>query len=655
MHHGWRTVLLTLLIVSAMRDLFDDVEKLEIDGQSVVRNLDEPAEFVNAILDGIAQARDHIILSALYLGTGATESAVVDAAEKALTDMMRPNLRVTFILDHSRSQRGAVNSVTMLSRLVNKFDPRAAVYLYQMPQLRGYLRSYIPLQLREVIGVYHCKFAVFDDTVILTGANLSHDYFTDRQDRYFLIAPSSSGLIGNRVVGTENTVTHDEQVLQGSEIGGSGDNSATFKTHNHTHTTNIPVSDNGDHVNGRNMASYLTAFVNTIAKECHEVLPGGIIREPVVSRDIRGELLSLTAAHNNAHTCSGTIAGHESSLNPAHGEGHSQNNAHNGDTSTVAYTPHTCIYPIMQHSPLDIHQESNALNTLCNMSDFTNAVLCIATPYANFRTKFLHTILSALKQRCSVELTTPTIGAHGFGSATGVKGLIPAFHFYSLQCEVDTYMQSNTDAFDGGSGSGELSDATYLASHHYMRPAWTYHTKGIWLFPDYIASPALTVSPLTSSKAQGEAPEVSTAPVAWSSTKPTNSAHPSYTTHATQASHHKNKPHHPAPAPVVTYIGSSNFGDRSWTRDFELGFVIATTERPVQDLFRREYSKLQGHCGVGSRVSGVFNASVVNSAVKNGGKSGGAMPVVPAHMLPQHTRFQQWVLYAIARVMRSFL
>jgi CDP-diacylglycerol--glycerol-3-phosphate 3-phosphatidyltransferase len=31
------------------------------------------------------------------------------------------------------------------------------------------------------------KFYVFDNDVIITGANLSEDYFTTRQDRYFVI------------------------------------------------------------------------------------------------------------------------------------------------------------------------------------------------------------------------------------------------------------------------------------------------------------------------------------------------------------------------------------------------------------------------------------------------------------------------------------
>jgi CDP-diacylglycerol---glycerol-3-phosphate 3-phosphatidyltransferase len=39
----------------------------------------------------------------------------------------------------------------------------------------------------EVVGLQHMKIYLFDDSVIVSGANLSDDYFTNRQDRYVLI------------------------------------------------------------------------------------------------------------------------------------------------------------------------------------------------------------------------------------------------------------------------------------------------------------------------------------------------------------------------------------------------------------------------------------------------------------------------------------
>jgi phosphatidylserine/phosphatidylglycerophosphate/cardiolipin synthase-like enzyme len=40
-------------------------------------------------------------------------------------------------------------------------------------------------------GVCHVKACVFDDTLIMTGANLSDEYFRDRQDRYLRFKASA--------------------------------------------------------------------------------------------------------------------------------------------------------------------------------------------------------------------------------------------------------------------------------------------------------------------------------------------------------------------------------------------------------------------------------------------------------------------------------
>ena len=56
-----------------------------------------------------------------------------------------------------------------------------------MPQQASWLGRMLPPRYGEGVGVQHTKLYAFDDTVILTGANLSHDYFTSRQDRYVVI------------------------------------------------------------------------------------------------------------------------------------------------------------------------------------------------------------------------------------------------------------------------------------------------------------------------------------------------------------------------------------------------------------------------------------------------------------------------------------
>ena len=48
-----------------------------------------------------------------------------------------------------------------------------------------------------MLGVQHVKAYVFDNDVIISGANLSENYFTNRQDRYFLIRAQFSLTLGD--------------------------------------------------------------------------------------------------------------------------------------------------------------------------------------------------------------------------------------------------------------------------------------------------------------------------------------------------------------------------------------------------------------------------------------------------------------------------
>ena len=45
----------------------------------------------------------------------------------------------------------------------------------------------LPPRYNELLTTFHLKAYVFDDTLIMSGANLSNDYFTSRQDRYWVI------------------------------------------------------------------------------------------------------------------------------------------------------------------------------------------------------------------------------------------------------------------------------------------------------------------------------------------------------------------------------------------------------------------------------------------------------------------------------------
>lgn len=108
------------------------------------------------------------------------------------------DLDMTILLDYNRSTREAItlengrrvidSSKLSLLPLVCK---NANVNFYLTPNLSGW-RKWIQRKQKwnELSSLHHMKLYIFDDNLVISGANLSDTYFTNRQDRYVLIRNS---------------------------------------------------------------------------------------------------------------------------------------------------------------------------------------------------------------------------------------------------------------------------------------------------------------------------------------------------------------------------------------------------------------------------------------------------------------------------------
>lgn len=121
-------------------------------------------------------------MSALYIGTGKLEQFLLDKVDMQLDK--NPKLKVNILMDYmrgSRVNRDGNSTLEMMRALKMKhFDANLRCGLYHNPDT-GFLKgkgSNGPL--REIWGVHHIKAHVFDSNVLITGANFSEDYFTDR-------------------------------------------------------------------------------------------------------------------------------------------------------------------------------------------------------------------------------------------------------------------------------------------------------------------------------------------------------------------------------------------------------------------------------------------------------------------------------------------
>ncbi|KAJ8870696.1 hypothetical protein PR048_029721 [Dryococelus australis] len=151
-----------------------------------IKIIKEPSVFYETLLEKCMSADQRITLASLYLGTGSLEKKLVSALQERL-EQTGGRLHVRVLLDHTRGCRGRPNSRHMLLPLLARFKHACQVYLYHTPLLRNPWRRLIPPRYNELVGLQHMKLYLFDNTLIISGANLSHDYFSNRQDRYVVV------------------------------------------------------------------------------------------------------------------------------------------------------------------------------------------------------------------------------------------------------------------------------------------------------------------------------------------------------------------------------------------------------------------------------------------------------------------------------------
>lgn len=163
---------------------------------SIVRG---PEALYSAILGCIQSAKHRLLISALYIGTEAKERFML---QKILQHMQQQqSLEVRLLLDFLRSTRpGATGErpATLLLPLLQQLPhSRCQVSLFYNPLtcsdrnggskarrlLHKLLLKVLSHRHKEALGTQHMKFVVSDDLLLLTGANLSGDYFTNRTDR----------------------------------------------------------------------------------------------------------------------------------------------------------------------------------------------------------------------------------------------------------------------------------------------------------------------------------------------------------------------------------------------------------------------------------------------------------------------------------------
>lgn len=185
----------------------------QLSEQHVPHVMKDPTEFHDWLCQSISSARERILLASLYMGDNA--SGKNEEERLLLSALGQENHHLKdrkILLDANRAKR----SLPILTNF-NK---------YLFPTTSD--SSMIPNIIQEVLGgVFHIKIYIIDDQLVLSGANLSQEYFTTRQDRYILFPNGGAGLV-DFYADLFHVLCNYSQELSLHEI-------ATTKDSNHSH------------------------------------------------------------------------------------------------------------------------------------------------------------------------------------------------------------------------------------------------------------------------------------------------------------------------------------------------------------------------------------------------------------------------------------
>ena len=524
---------------------------------TAVRVLHTPTELHDELVRSSLGARKRVHLASLYLGDGPLETSVVEAVTTSQAAI--PSRQLSLLVDYHRARRKG--ALSLVSRIAHA--PNARVHLLASPAAptAGTIRALggIGGMLSEVHGVQHTKLAIFDDTVLITGANLSEDYLSNRQDRYMLlrgVPELAAFMVGLLDVLADHShscvaVEGDDVVVKDAEPQSSS-SAATASAANATAIATATAATTG--------AASTAARASMARGGFHDGASLSLV--PPSAPPAVDPYSGLAEALSRAFADADVVRG----------------GPHAGCAGETCY-----VVPMMQMGAIGLTQESDAVKALLELAaggstggstddddgtaDSGAAMgrqplpLLLSSPYLNPPAAYIDGLAqplqgaaNATRQHSALAApagTTTLLSAapfaSGFYRAGGVKGLIP--HVYSAL----------EQRLVGTAGSLGVP----LRVEHYAREGWTYHAKGLWMWPEQPPQRSLD-----------------------NSIGSVRDARPMPPLNGDAAARL---------GPVLTLIGSTNLSERSTRRDLELSVCLVTTNSAVRAMLQEEQARLRAH------------------------------------------------------------
>jgi phosphatidylserine/phosphatidylglycerophosphate/cardiolipin synthase-like enzyme len=621
--------------------------------------INTPSEFYDTLLSSIATAKHRICLSALYLGSDKREIDLVNAVDTALSK--NPELHVLTLFDKHRGQRLdklGQSSFNLFENLSKKYPGRVCSALYVPPcllspnaksaaedvvngkelyqesslltdigtNIRHLLREKVKGRAKELFSVHHMKAYIIDDVSIISGANLSDIYFTNRQDRYITFK--------NKELGDYLTA-----VVQTMSFGGQKATQYAFYPREYEHDKSIgissPVFMDNENNDFFNVLPLKTVHTKSLNPEHDQIQTLYKLLDPNLTQYFhqrRQKRLKKQGDHNGAGQDDSDMLIYPSLQIPSFGIRHDEYTMIKALSALGnASLPHGATIPIEELSTNIAQKMSTPLGTNPNDTKstfvglnlfmltgyfnvskvFINAIGDIANKYSTFtKNHFNYTefyrqhILPTLQldKNSSIDSVNDTLTssptettkkstrpptyqlprlngliiaaspeANGWWQAGGLPGYVPDIYKSLIDGFNDRssfFWNSSLDKIHHGvkTTSSKVRNIVSVHALEYQRDGWSYHAKGVFMQPnEYSHYPNLENS------SDPESIKISQ----------DNLTH-KILTHESNRSLPKRLVS--SSKPLWTTVGSSNYGYRSLNLDSELQLSVLIPSQVHRDL-----------------------------------------------------------------------
>ncbi|UZJ56159.1 hypothetical protein CBS101457_005479 [Exobasidium rhododendri] len=397
---------------------------------SHVRLLEEPSHFYKELLAVISRAQERIFIASLYVGK--TEIELISHLRNALA--RKPKLQITILVDSLRSTRegeyvGTSKSsscASLLAGLQVDYPDRFQVRLYRAPDLPSWLEKLVGKRFVEGWGLQHMKIYGGDDEVMISGANLSNDYFTNRRDRYMRFQDSRFSQYMHTLLMIAARYSYRLDAVASS-------NQEKWELKDSVHA---PFQLSWDE--GRRLSKSIDPS-NHGSKRWKTAMKYEIEK---LTNNWYEELQMTSSAPLNDADLGKSIQ----------------------------------VVPLLQMGRLGVRQETECVPLVIQRADTPSSRLDFTTGYFSINPRYASLILEG---NFKSNIITASPKANGFYGSRGLSGHLPAAY---------TWLESVFWA----AVKRQKRDED-VSVREWFKSGWTYHAKGIWLYPPGTADPTVTL------------------------------------------------------------------------------------------------------------------------------------------------------------------